>query len=215
MTSKYMESPVSSAVYQRCEEIRIFNPYQAVPTVMFFEEQVWARPNGSVIHDKVGSLTKLITNINETFPIYNPATQTKVGQDASIGQLYALIWSVYMHEAVKRDAEQARFDSEQASRLLEETYAANYSSANLALHVAFDSEDATLYAAAVELAATKVTTEEKASVMADYQAAKDVRLATLTAAVVDLTASYEAAKKTRADAAVVAAAAAYTAVINA
>lgn len=215
MTNKYLETPISTAVYQRCEEIRIFNPYQAVPTVMFMEEQVLTRSNGSVLHDKVGTLTKLITDVNETFPIYNPVTQTKVGQDASIGQLYALIWSVYMNEALKRDAYNAKTESLRVSQDQATAAAAAYQDEVNAVNATFTSDDATARAAAEALADTKATEEEKALVMAAYAADLEIRGNALAATLASMAGIYDAARIANAEAAAAAAQAAYDAVMNA
>jgi hypothetical protein len=166
------------------------------------------------LHDKVGTLTKLITDVNETFPVYNPVTQTKVGQDASVGQLYALIWSVYMNEAIKRDAALAKAATENDYRVQAEVAARAYDTEAAALAATFDIENAAALDAATALAATKATDEEKALVMAEYDANREIQSTALNASLATLKANYEASKLTQAEAAKAAAKAAYDAIMN-
>lgn len=106
--SKYQATNLSA--YQRTYRITIENPYNGVPAVTFDEETVLQEADGTVVHSFNGFnapgspiLTKLVTDYTETFDIYDPTTQLKTGQTMPIAQIYALIWSFYMNEAVKRD----------------------------------------------------------------------------------------------------------------
>lgn len=102
--SKYQESAVSADQYQRCYKITIHNPYGLQQSVQFDEEQIFKRQDGSVVHDELRApIVKNITNLSETVPLYNPITQQKIGKDVTLQDVYVMIWSVYMNEALKRD----------------------------------------------------------------------------------------------------------------
>lgn len=215
MPSKYTETQVNTAAYQRCKEIRIYNPYGEKPTVQFVEEQLLKRPNGGVIHDEAGTITKPIGDYNETFPVYNPMTQVKTGQTASIAQLYAMIWSVYMNEAVLRDAYLAKVAVGNAGRDAEIAAQAAYEASIRDVSAAFDTQDAADLAAATADAETKATQDEKDAVMAAYAAAKQTKVTAVDAELTTLRTDYATAKAAAATKLVTDAQAAYDAVINA
>ena len=151
--SKYTETPLSAAAYQRCEKITIYNPYMAAPTVQFEEEQVIKRADNSILHDKVGTITMVVDDYTATFPVYDPTTQVKTGTTGTVAQLYAMIWSVYMHQAVLRDAYLAKGAVLQAFNVTDQ-----------ANRVAAE-------------AAAAATPESRDQIMADYEAAKVTGLA--------------------------------------
>lgn len=170
--SKYIETPLSAAAYQRCRKITIWNPFMETPTVQFEEEQIIKRANNTLLHDDVGTITKLINKFDETFPVYDPVTQVKTGQDASIAQLYALIWSVYMNEAISRDAHLAKAAVFEAYRQQSYTDKIAMEEAVAAIYRTFDEQDALDLASATALSETKTTQAEKDEVMANYAANK-------------------------------------------
>jgi hypothetical protein len=86
---------------------------------------------------------------------------------------------------------------------------------HLLFHVRVQAASAAALAAAVALADTKATEEEKALVMAEQAADQEIRSSALDADLAALKASYDAAVVTDAAAAIAAAQAAYDAVMNA
>lgn len=213
--SKYTETTVSAAAYQRCKKITIYNPYQEAPTVQFEEEQIIKRADNSVLKDPQGTITMLVNNFNDSFPVYNPLTQAKTGTNGTIAQLYALVWSVYMHQAVQRDAHLAKVAVEQAAQTASNALRTQHQADIAALSAAFDAADATDLAAAEALAATKATQEEKDVVMADYQTAREVKVVAVNAAIDAANNTYNAAVVAASTKAATDAQVAYDAVMNA
>lgn len=103
--TKYQESSISAAEYQRCMRIVIENEYQKAPLVNFYEETIITRADGTVIHQPVGGINMAVTDPTTAFDVYDPDTQEKTGATATLSQIYTLIWSVYMTEALKRDSQ--------------------------------------------------------------------------------------------------------------
>lgn len=60
--------------------------------------------NGTTIGVPAGCVTEEFTDPNVLFPMLNPATNAPTGQDASYGALYAMLFSLYMYLAKRRDA---------------------------------------------------------------------------------------------------------------
>jgi hypothetical protein len=213
--SKYVESPANIAAYQRCKQITIYNPFLQPPTVVFHEEQVLKRPDGSVLYDNLGLLTKNITNFYEVFPIYNPTTQVKTGQMANVAQLYAMIWSVYMNEAVHRDAHLAHAAVLAAFEKHDAIDKINMDAAIATIWSEFATNDAVALATAEALAATKSTQAEMDAVMEEYAAARIAAETVERSAAETVRLNYEADRAAGYAQALVEAAAAEAAVIAA
>jgi hypothetical protein len=183
--------------------------------VQFEEEQIIKRADNSILHDNLSTITMLINDYAATFPVYNPVTQVKTGTTGTVAQLYAMIWSVYINQAVLRDAYLATVAVEQAAQTAAQVASAKVITDVAALYAAFTTEDANDLAAAEALAATKATQEEKDVVMADYQTAKAAKVVALTTATDLVRSNAETAATAAAAQAVIDAQAAYDAVINA
>jgi hypothetical protein len=176
--SKYIETPMDAATYQRCSQIIIANPYQAPPVVTFSEEQIIKRADGSVLHDALLlPISKTFSDPAYAFPIYNPTNQQKTGQSATVAQVYALIWSVYMFEATKRDATKAK-DAVLAQ--FEATAMAAMAAAIASakpVRDAFSAQDAVDKAALLAAIATAATQDEKDAATVAYDIARSAKLA--------------------------------------
>lgn len=199
--SNYKETDIQASGYQRCHTIVIQNPYGQKPVVTFQEEAIYIKAGSNeVFHDKLiadsqgGVLLKNVNDYNEMFTLWNPSTQTRTDKQVSMGEVYALIWSVYMNEALKRDAgiakqkfiddfwaeDKVKRDTqgfqvkalEDAFLQQDATDLATAEAAAQALEDQFVEQDALDKAAAEELAATKETDEEKQAVMIAYEEAK-------------------------------------------
>jgi hypothetical protein len=213
--SKYIETALSAAAYQRCKKITIYNPYMGVPTVQFEEEMIIKRADGSALHDNLSTMTKLINNYSETFPIYNPVTQAKTGATGTVAQLYAMIWSVYMNEAVYRDAHLAKVAVLDAFQVQDRANKVAADAAVALIWANFTTADAAALVTATALADTMATPEEKAVVMADYEAAKATAYTAASDAAALVVTNYDAAKVAAEAQSVIDAQAAYDAVLAA
>lgn len=217
--SKYQEQTVSGQEYQRCYRIVIWNPYQQAPEVLFEEEGIFKKSDGSTIHnnriaENGGVIKKTVNDLNESFNVYDPVTQQKTGEVAQLSTVYGLIWSVYMNEALKRDAEAAKqkilFEFNKWNEQARQTTISSIAN----IHSAVDSQEPALLNEAIILAATKVTEEEKKAVMDAYEADKQFRKSEATAQGVEIMQSYTRESSLRQAQAEAEAQAAYDQVIN-
>lgn len=104
----YMESSVVGTQWRRACRVLIENPLNDLPSIMFVEE------NALSLADDVH--TSICANLNApfdsavSFPVLDPATDLPVGRDATHGEIYALLYSLYMSLAKARDAAAAATD---------------------------------------------------------------------------------------------------------
>lgn len=109
--SNYNETSITGQAWTRCTRIVIENPLNGVPAATFIEErainadgEVTTRPLGNIVQPFLAEETDGVSaNLDETFDLVNPATGEVVGQ-ATIADVYAMLWSAYRHVAAKRDA---------------------------------------------------------------------------------------------------------------
>ena len=100
----YKESAVSGKQWQRCRAIEIDNPYGAMPVVRFFEE-MRTQVGGQSVSVPVGGITQNFDDPGKIFQLCNPMTGEQTGQTMTHGEVYAVLWSLYMALAEERDAE--------------------------------------------------------------------------------------------------------------
>ena len=97
----YKESEVTGTSWQRAWRVNVENPLNGQPTITFFEEQAF-NTGTEVILKQVGSISCAF-NPTDTFPGIDPETNQPVGRDITHGEVYALLYSLYMDLAGKRD----------------------------------------------------------------------------------------------------------------
>jgi len=100
----YKQSTVTGESWQRCLHIEINNPSGATPSIRFDEERRIALADGTSIGTPAGSINKDFTDPSATFPLLDPSTGNPVGSVISHGEVYAVLWSLYMALAAERDA---------------------------------------------------------------------------------------------------------------
>jgi hypothetical protein len=103
----YKQSTVAGTAWQRCSEVRIANPYQGfggTPLVTFGEEQI-INVGGKYVRQYVGELHKGFDPA-ATIAMLNPVTGESLGTTVTHGELYAILFSLYMQTAQERDAAQ-------------------------------------------------------------------------------------------------------------
>ena len=106
---EYKETDISGRQYTRCKGVQIINELgNPVRTILFHEEEV------AVIGDKhlstpLGAVLNNLTadNGHTEFDIIDFNTMQPTGQKATYNDAYALMASLYLHSAQKRDEEQA------------------------------------------------------------------------------------------------------------
>lgn len=100
----YRKAAIAGEEWQRCLHVECNNPYAGTPTIRFDEERRMLLGNGTTIGVPAGSVTEEFTDPAVLFPMLDPVTNAPIGQDASYGALYAMLFSVYIYLAKRRDA---------------------------------------------------------------------------------------------------------------
>ena len=101
MSTNYKESAIAGTSWQRACRVVVENPLNGTSTIMFVEEEAVN------LGDK--TITNLCSNLSctfdpaATFPGLDPETGLPVGRDITHGEVYALLNSLYMDLAKKRD----------------------------------------------------------------------------------------------------------------
>lgn len=119
MAAKYKIEEVTGNSWLRTKRIVFENPQQHLgpPKVKFVEERVY-EVNAENVHDRVardvGSIEETFTDPTKTFPVINPATGEFTPNEMSYGELYAMIYSAYIHLAMKRDNPHRFVEDEEA-----------------------------------------------------------------------------------------------------
>jgi len=102
----YKESIVSGSLtsWQRCNKITIENPYNdpSAVNVQFEEEVVKVLPDGEVFRNSCGIMTKVF-DPGKIIQIRNPMDWELTGQSITLGEVMALVGSVYWQYALERD----------------------------------------------------------------------------------------------------------------
>lgn len=103
----YQESPIAGTSWTRSVRLICDNPLNGRRGATFVEERAISLGDGQVITQPLGAFTEPLTgdNMNEAFNLLNPVTGEVVGS-TTYAQAYAMLHSLYMHAAAKRDAAQ-------------------------------------------------------------------------------------------------------------
>lgn len=97
----YKETTEICRKWQRAFRIVIENPYNSEKTVTFFEEEI-VDIDGEVLKRPAGNL-KITFNATDAFPGLDIDTGLPIGRDVTHGEVYSLMYSLYMHLAKQRD----------------------------------------------------------------------------------------------------------------
>ncbi len=98
----YKEAAITGTAWQRCHQIVIDNPRNAVPSVRFDEESVLALADHTEMRRTVGTLA-LDFDPATPIPLRDPATGELTGETSSYGAAYVLLYSAYLAAATARD----------------------------------------------------------------------------------------------------------------
>ena len=100
--SDYQESSVVGTRWNRFNRIRIDNTLGAVPVVYLDEESVTVLADGRSLHEHVGTLQ--VPFVPE-YPIErrNPGTGELTGQKIALSEVYEIVYSLCIQEALVRD----------------------------------------------------------------------------------------------------------------
>ena len=92
------------STWQRCYRITIENPYAATPSIRF-DEEVMTVVDNETSSSVVGRFVRDFVDPENTFSLYDPQTGEKTGSTMTHGEVYAVLWSLYMSLADERDAQ--------------------------------------------------------------------------------------------------------------
>ena len=95
MSFKLNEQPVAGAKYIRCPQVVIDNRLGQTPSVAFHREEVTTATDGAV---RITPMAPLIVPFDPTasVPVLNPETGEPTGATITQGELYALVYSVFV-----------------------------------------------------------------------------------------------------------------------
>lgn len=99
----YKAGSITGSTWTRCKYIAIKNLRNEVPKATFLEEKC-INIGDDIVAKDIGELNAVFTPdvINESFKILD-ADGNDTGTTMTYGQLYCVLKSVYMHNAIKRD----------------------------------------------------------------------------------------------------------------
>lgn len=102
MPTEYKETAISGSKYKRCNNINIANPKGKPPFIYFTEEDI-INIGDEIITKSSGNFGFEANDPTKTIDLMNPMTYEKTGSTITIGEIYAIIFSVYWHLARERD----------------------------------------------------------------------------------------------------------------
>lgn len=99
--ANYKESNVSGVEYQRCHQLKIFNPLIGAKAAEFYEEKILTINNTFVV---TGSDScRKVFNPAEVINLLDPATGNPTGETVTHQKLYEILYSLYLQTALERD----------------------------------------------------------------------------------------------------------------
>lgn len=101
----YQESNVSGTMWRRAHKIIINNGYEKTKGIIFRESDA-VLLGDKYIETPAGSVYASLTpeTATEQIPLRDPETGADLGQTFTPMQLYAMLYSLYLHQAEERDA---------------------------------------------------------------------------------------------------------------
>lgn len=100
----YKEATIAGTMWRRAKMINIWNPLQGTPRLCITEEDVVRLANDQVIQSGDASFINVDFDASATFAVLDPTTGAPTGATMSQAEVYAIIYSLYMDLAAKRDA---------------------------------------------------------------------------------------------------------------
>ena len=103
--SLYQPSDVAGTKSTRAYRVECQNPLEGQASITFAEQSVVNLDDGTVITKDLGNLNEVLSeeNAGTEFALLNPLTGEPTGQNMSYGQMFAVLYSLYLDLAIKRD----------------------------------------------------------------------------------------------------------------
>ena len=102
--ANYKETEVAGSEYTRCCEIHIFNPRDRAPNVSFVEQRITTLGDRT-LETYAGQIDMPFDPAKE-IDVIDPETNEPTGEVVTLADVYQLIYSVYLKEALLRDQHQ-------------------------------------------------------------------------------------------------------------
>lgn len=99
----YKETTVAGSSFSRCRLVEIRNPYQQNASVTFTEERI-TNLEGRVLRDQPDAPITAEYRPDTVMQMYDPATLEPLGSTITMSDVYAILFSAYLHYAKRRDA---------------------------------------------------------------------------------------------------------------
>lgn len=101
----YKQSEVSGSSWVRCNQIVVVNPADNTPKFIQFREEQIINVGEEHIARELGVLMEYFNEVTtgEEIQILNPVTGEATGAVLTYADVYAILYSSYMHAARKRD----------------------------------------------------------------------------------------------------------------
>lgn len=99
----YKESTVAGKSWNRFREIRIDNRRGGIPVLYLHEERIVALADGRELSEPIGTLELPIADPSYPITLRDPNTGEPTGALLTIGEAYAMVYSLCIQEALIRD----------------------------------------------------------------------------------------------------------------
>lgn len=111
----YLESNVAGNKYVRCNAIHVMNVLNGAKMITLSEEQVIILDD-DIITKPSNQIVKELTpnNANTSFDVLNPEDNSVVSS-MTYEEVYAVLYSLYLHSALERDAKEAAIAEQMAA----------------------------------------------------------------------------------------------------
>lgn len=99
----YKQDTISGTKWQRCNRVQIINDLNDTPRIIFGEEEIISL-NGEFIHNQPKQY-ECASNFsyNTSINLRDPNTGELTGATSTQGELYVLLYSLYIQTALERD----------------------------------------------------------------------------------------------------------------
>jgi hypothetical protein len=104
-TANYRGALQAAETWRRCRRVLIDNKYGTIPMLSMLEEEVILTPSGAMRRDTADLQTEFDPALE--IPVINPMDLRPTGETVYAGDVYVMIFSLYMLLAARRDAEEA------------------------------------------------------------------------------------------------------------
>lgn len=102
--ANYKETSINGNEYQRCAAITIINPVGKNPSISF-EEQKITIIGETLIETPIGSIV-LSFDPAKVIELRNPQTGELLNSSVTFEEVYTILYSAYIQEAIARDSSQ-------------------------------------------------------------------------------------------------------------